>query len=69
MAFDDDTPLDLDNPDDPNDPSHPDYDLSEAAGYSGWSPPPKPWFIRRWVLLVVAVLVIVGLLLPFVQRL
>ena len=56
-----------DDPDDPNDPSHPDHDLSEAAGYSGWAPAPRPWFTRRWVLLTVAALVIVGLVLPFVR--
>ena len=52
--------------DDPNDPSHPDHDLSEAVGYSAWQAPAKPWFTRRWVLLTVAVVVILGLVLPFV---
>jgi hypothetical protein len=49
---------------DPNDPSHPDYDLSEAAGYSGWEPAPKAWYLRRGVIVLVAVLVIAGLLVP-----
>lgn len=69
--YDDDLPRDDDLPDDddPNDPSHPDHDLSEAAGYAGWSAPAKPWFLRRGVMLFVAALVILGLLLPFFLRL
>ena len=54
---------------DPNDPSHPDYDLSQAAGYASWGPAPKPWYVRRGVLLLVAVLVILGLLIPVLARL
>jgi hypothetical protein len=53
---------------DPSDPTHPDYDLSEAAGYAGWEPTPKPLLLRRGVLLLVAVLVIVGLLIPVLVR-
>ena len=51
-----------------SDPRHPDHDLSEWAPYT---PPidPKPWFIRRWALLIVGVLVIIGLILPFLTRL
>ena len=54
---------------DPNDPTHPDYDLSEAAGYGGWEPAPKPIFLRRGVILIVTLLVIIGLMVPFVWRL
>jgi hypothetical protein len=54
---------------DPNDPSHPDYDLSIAAGYSDWEPAPRPWYIRRGVILVVALLVIAGLMIPVLARL
>jgi hypothetical protein len=54
---------------DPNNPSHPDYDLSEAAGYADWEPQPKPWYLRRGVMLVVAVLVITGLMIPVLVRL
>jgi hypothetical protein len=57
-----------DEEDDPSDPSHPDHDLSEAAGYAGWEAPAKPWFLRRWVHLLIAVLVVFALLLPFLQR-
>ena len=52
------------DPDDPTDPSHPDYDLSEAVPYSWHDDDPKPWLTRRGVMLVVAVLLIVGMLLP-----
>lgn len=49
---------------DPNDPSHPDYDLSVAAGYASWEPPPRPLLTRQGVILLVALLVIAGLLIP-----
>ena len=53
---------------DPNDPSHPDFDLSESAGYTYWEPPPKPWFVRRGVILAVTLLVIAGLIIiPLIQ--
>jgi hypothetical protein len=51
---------------DPNDPTHPDYDLSEAAGYGGWEAAPKPLLLRRGVILIVTLLVIIGLMVPFV---
>jgi hypothetical protein len=50
--------------DDPNDPRHPDFDLSESGGWYEYEPHPKPWFTRRWVLLIVAVLVIVAMIAP-----
>jgi hypothetical protein len=49
---------------DPNDPTHPDYDLSLAHGYADWEPARKPWLTRRGVLLLFALLVILGLMLP-----
>jgi hypothetical protein len=60
---DEDEEEDLEVDDDLSDPRNPDHDLSE------WAPASlpyeeKPWFIRRWVLIVVAVLVIIGLMLP-----
>ena len=57
-----------DEDDDPNDPSHPDYDLSNSAPYDFDKPYEKPWFLRRWVLLLVSVIVLVGLLLPYLWR-
>jgi hypothetical protein len=54
--------------DDPRDPAHPDFDLSEAAPYSSHEPR-KPWFLRRWALIVVSALVVVSLVLPYVWRL
>ena len=57
-----------DEDDDPNDPSHPDYDLSNSAPYDFDEPYEKPWFLRRWVLLLVSVIVLVGLLLPYLWR-
>lgn len=53
---------------DPNDPSHPDFDLSESAGYAYWEPRPKPFYLRRGFVLVVATFIIVGLLLPALVR-
>ena len=52
---------------DPNDPSHPDHDLSISSSYL-WEPPPKPFYLRRGVILVVTVIVILGLLLPVLAR-
>ncbi len=52
---------------DPGDPSHPDYDLSEAAGYAGWESAPKPWLARRGVILLVALIVIAGLVIPLLR--
>jgi hypothetical protein len=57
-----------DQDDDPNDPSHPDYDLSDSAPYDFDEPYEKPWFLRRWVLLLVSLIVVVGLLLPYAIR-
>jgi hypothetical protein len=57
-----------DNDDDPRDPRHPDHDLSESMPYSSYEPPPKLWFTRRLVLLVVAVLAIAGLMIPYLQN-
>jgi hypothetical protein len=56
------------DPDNLSNPQHPDHDLSEWAGSFERPAPPKPWFVRRWALLVVAVLVISSLLLPYIAR-
>jgi hypothetical protein len=58
---------DEEDEDDPNNPLNPDWDLSESAPHY-WEPPPKPWFTRRWVLLIVAFFVIASLLIPYIQR-
>jgi hypothetical protein len=50
-------------PDDLSDPRHPDHDLSDWAPYSIEDERAKPWFIRRWVYLLVACLVISSLVL------
>lgn len=55
---------DLFEADDPTDPDHPDYDLSVAAP-AYLIEEPRPWFLQRWFLLSVAVLVISGLVLPY----
>jgi hypothetical protein len=60
---------DEDEDDDPNDPSHRDYDLSESAPYASYEEQTRPWFTRRWVLLIVAVLIIASLLLPYLDDL
>ena len=64
-----------DEDDDPGQTHHPDYDLSEAAGYpldedpdGEWAEQDKPWFLRRWVHLIIAALVITSLFLPVVFR-
>ena len=56
------------NFEDPNDPTHPDHDLSEGAPPTDGAAPPKPWPLRRWMLMIVAVLVVVSLLLPFLRN-
>jgi hypothetical protein len=58
-----------DEEEDPNDPSHRDFDLSEAGGpVYHYDVPEKAWFLRRWFLLLVAVLVVLGLVLPLLPR-
>jgi hypothetical protein len=55
--------------DDPNDPRHRDFDLSEAAGWDfDSSRVAKPWFLRRWVLLLVAALIIAALVISLLPR-
>jgi hypothetical protein len=73
----DDRPLDdfgLDNDyedDDPNNPTHRDHDLSTSANYDydTWDTP-KPWYLRRWLLLLVSLLIVaslvLSLILPFI---
>ena len=54
--------------DDPNDPSHPDFDLSDSAPYDFDEPYEKPWFLQRWLLMMVSAIVLFGLLLPYFLR-
>jgi hypothetical protein len=54
--------------DDPTDPEHPDYDLSVASPYAPYEPPPKPWFMRRLALILVAIVVITGLFVPYLRN-
>ncbi len=55
--------------DDPNDPSHPDFDLSDAGGdWYHYEVASKPWFTRRWVLLLIGALVIVSLIIAILPR-
>jgi hypothetical protein len=57
--------------DDPNDPQHRDHDLSTSADYDfdSWADD-KPWFMRRWAVMVVSGMLILslvlGLILPYV---
>jgi hypothetical protein len=45
-------------------PGSPDYDLSEAHGWD-WEPrPPRPFFLRPAVLVVISLLLVLALLLP-----
>lgn len=57
---------DFEPDDDPMDPSHPDFDLSEAAPYITEARR-KPWFLRRWFLILVSSLAIASLVLPYIS--
>jgi hypothetical protein len=50
-------------------PDDPDYDLSEAAGYSGWEDRGRPFKIPQWVIVALSLLLILSLLVPFLMRL
>jgi hypothetical protein len=47
-----------------SDENNPDHDLSEWGLRWDSEPDPKPWFLRRGALLIVAFFVIASLLLP-----
>lgn len=49
------------------DPDDPDYDLSEAAGYSGWEHQDRP-LLPAWLIVAVSLLLILALLLPALIR-
>ena len=73
MTERDDRELDgdaLDEPaeDDPTAPGHRDFDLSTASPYAPYEPPPKPWFMRRVALILVAIVVITGLFVPYLRN-
>jgi len=53
---------------DPTDPSHPDFDLSEAAGYSEWQGRRGLLPLRRWVILLVTIVIVFALLWPACAR-
>jgi hypothetical protein len=59
---------DLEEDDDLSDPNHPDHDLSEWSPYSPGVDDTKPWFVRRWVMIVIGILVIIGLIIPVIPR-
>ena len=48
-------------------PEDPDYDLSEAAGYSGWDSRRRTG-IPQWVIVAVSLALILSLLLPVLLR-
>jgi hypothetical protein len=55
--------------DDPNNPTHRDHDLSDSAPYDFDLPADtKPWFLRRWLLLIVSVLLVLSLFIPYILR-
>jgi hypothetical protein len=41
-------------------PEDPDYDLSEAAGYSGWEEPGSREIIPQWVIIAVSMILILS---------
>jgi hypothetical protein len=49
-------------------PEDPDYDLSEAAGYAGWEPPPHSGPFPRWAVVILSILLIAAILLPVLLR-
>lgn len=49
-------------------PDDPDYDLSEAAGYSGWEDRGRRPLIPTWLVVAISLLLILGLLLPALIR-
>jgi hypothetical protein len=49
-------------------PDDPDYDLSEAAGYSGWEDRGRRPLIPTWLFVAVSLLLILALLLPVLIR-
>ena len=49
-------------------PDDPDYDLSEAAGYSGWEGSGRRPLIPMWLLVALSLLLILSLLLPALLR-
>ena len=48
-------------------PEDPDYDLSEAAGYSGWDSQRRTG-IPQWVVVAVSLALVLSLLLPVLLR-
>ena len=58
---------DWDNPEDEIGPEDPDYDLSEAAGYSGWDRERRTG-IPQWVVVALSLALILSLLLPVLLR-
>jgi hypothetical protein len=59
---------DLDE-DDPTHPGHRDHDLSTSANYDHELPADrKPWFLQRWLLLIVSLILVFSLVLPYVAR-
>ncbi len=49
-------------------PDDPDFDLSEAAGYSGWEDRGRRPLIPMWLVVALSLLLILALLLPALAR-
>ena len=49
-------------------PDDPDYDLSEAAGYSGWQPSRGAGVFPQWIIVAVSLLLILAILTPLILR-
>jgi hypothetical protein len=70
FTFDgDDEPYAEYEDDDPNNPLHRDHDLSDSADYD-WDRPAdvKPWYMRRWFMMTIGILLVLSLLLPYAFR-
>lgn len=50
------------------DSRHPDHDLSEWGISHHTEPRTHPWFLRRWLQVLVGAALITSLLLPFILR-
>ena len=70
FTFDDDEDLYAEyEDDDPNNPRHRDHDLSDSALYD-WDRPAdvKPWYLQRWFMLTISILLVVSLVLPMLLQ-
>jgi hypothetical protein len=49
-------------------PGDPDYDLSEAAGYSGWEEPTRRAILPQWLIALFSIALILAIVIPLLIR-